>query len=97
MRSDETKDRDIQGYLEAPSKYNILVQVEARQRERGLQFNQTRSHAVALYNTLFAACIEKALCMKSTGELYQIVRSALRVPRIVFKIELETWSTRSTK
>ena len=30
-------------------------------QERGLQFNQTRSHAIVLYNTLPAVCIEKAL------------------------------------
>ena len=33
-------------------------------QEKGLHFDQTRSHAVVLYNTLPAACIEKAVCMK---------------------------------
>ena len=50
-RSKETKDRAIQEYLETPSKYRILVQFEARSRER-LAIFQTRSHAVVLYNTL---------------------------------------------
>ena len=34
-------------------------------QKRGLQFYQTRSHAIVLYNTLPAICIEKAVCMKS--------------------------------
>ena len=34
MRSHETKDRAIQEYLETPSKNSILVQFEARSRER---------------------------------------------------------------
>ena len=54
-------------------------------QERGLQFYQTRSHAVVLYNTLLAACIEKAVCMKTTDELYQKVRLTPRVPRVVLK------------
>ena len=33
-------------------------------QEKGLQFYQTRSHAVVLYNTLPAVCNEKAVCMK---------------------------------
>ena len=54
-------------------------------QERGLQFYQTRSHAVVLYNTLPAACIEKAVCMKTTDELHQKVRLTPRVPRVVLK------------
>ena len=34
MRSDETKDRAMQEYLETTSKYSILVQFKARSRER---------------------------------------------------------------
>ena len=34
MRSDKTKDRAIQEYLETPLKYCILVQFEVRPRER---------------------------------------------------------------
>ena len=85
MRSDETKDHAIQEYLETLSKYSILVQFGACPRERELQFYQTRSHAVVLYNTLLAACIEKAVCMKTTDELYQKVRLTPRVPRVVLK------------
>ena len=53
--------------------------------EEGLQFYQTRSHAVALHNTLFAAWIEKAVCMKTQDELYQKVHLTPRVPRVVLK------------
>ena len=54
-------------------------------QERGLQFYQTGSHAVVLHNTLFAACIEKAVCMETTDELYQKVRLTPKVPRVVLK------------
>ena len=53
--------------------------------QRCLQLHQTRSHALILYNTLPAACMEKAVCMKSTDELYQKVRLTPRVPRVVLK------------
>ena len=48
-------------------------------QEKDLQFHQTRSHAVVLYNTLPAACVEKAVCVKTQDELCQ------RVPRVVLK------------
>ena len=52
---------------------------------RGLQFYQTRSHAVVLCNTLLATCNEKVVCMKTQNELYQQVRLTPRVPRVVQK------------
>ena len=54
-------------------------------QEKGLHFYQTRSHAVVLYNTLPATGIEKAVCVKTTDELYQKVRLTPRVPRDVLK------------
>ena len=54
-------------------------------QERGQQFYQTRSHAVVLHNTLPAACIEKAVYMKTTDELFQKVRLTPRAPRVVLK------------
>ena len=38
-------------------------------QERGLKFYQTGSHAIVLYNTLPAVCIEKTVCMKTNEEL----------------------------
>ena len=46
-------------------------------------FFQKRSHAVVLYNTLLAACIEKAVWMKTQDELIQKVRLTPRVPQVV--------------
>ena len=54
-------------------------------QEIGLQYHQTRSHAVVLHNTLPAACIEKAVCMKTQDELHQKFRSTLGVLRVVLK------------
>ena len=42
-------------------------------QKKGLQFYQTRSNAVVLYNTLHAMCIEKVVYMKSGEELYNKV------------------------
>ena len=74
MRSHETKDRARQEYLETLSKYGMLVHIYP-----------TRSHAVVLYNTLSAACIQKAVCMETQYELHQKVNLAPRVPRVVLK------------
>ena len=54
-------------------------------QERGLQLYQTWSHAVVLDNTLPAACIEKAVCMKTTDQCYQNVRLTPRVSRVALK------------
>ena len=83
-RLDETKDCPIREYLEAPSKSGILCSLKLA-HEKGLQFYQTRSHAVVLYNTLPAAFIEKAVCMKTQEELYQKVRLTPSLPWVVLK------------
>ena len=54
-------------------------------QEKGSHFFQTRSHAVVLHTTQPAACIEKAVCMKTQEELYQKVRLTPRLPRVVVK------------
>ena len=51
-------------------------------QEKGLQFYQTRSHAVVLYDTLPAEFIEKVICMKPKEQLYQ--RASAR-PRFVLR------------
>ena len=50
-----------------------------------MQFYQTRSQAVVLYNTLPAACIEKAVCMKTKEELHLKALLTPRMPRVVLK------------
>ena len=54
-------------------------------QKRGLQFYQTRSHAIVLYNTLPAVCIGKAVCMKTKEELYHKVYLTPRLQRVVLK------------
>ena len=54
-------------------------------QKKGLQFHQTRSHAIVLYNTLPAICIEKAACMKTKGDLYHKVNQSARLPRVILK------------
>ena len=51
-------------------------------QQRGLQFYQTRSNAVLLYDTLPAEFIEKAICMKTKDQLHQRESEILR-PRVV--------------
>ena len=51
-------------------------------QERGLRFDQTRSNAVVLYDTLPAEFMEKAVCIKTGEQLHQ--RESER-PRIALK------------
>ena len=53
--------------------------------KRGLQFCQTRSHAIVLHNTLPSICIDKAVCMRTQEELYRKVHRSPRVLRITQK------------
>ena len=84
-RLDETEDRTMQEYTEALSKYSMLVQFEARSREKLANF--TKHCHIQWFSTtlLLAACIEKAVCMKTLEELYQKIRLIPRVPRVVLK------------
>ena len=50
---------------------------------KGLRFYQTRSHAIALFNTLLAICIEKVVYMKTGEDLYCKVHQSPRLPRVV--------------
>ena len=83
MRFIKSKNRALQEYLETTSRHSILVQFLPAQ-ERGLQFYQTRSNAVVLYDTLPAESIEEAICMKTKDQLYQRLSVILK-PRVVLK------------
>ena len=60
-------------------------------QQRGLQFYQTRSNAVILYDTLPAEFIEKAICMKTKGQLYQRESVILR-PHVVLGADSQSGS-----
>ena len=81
---DKAKDCSIQKTWKPHQNMVNWCNLELAQ-ERGLQFYQTRSHAIVLYSTLPAVCIEKVLCMKAKNALYQKVRLTPRVPRVVLK------------
>ena len=71
----------------APNNFKIRYWCKKKlAQQRGMQFYQTRSHAMVLCNTLPAICIEKALCVKTQEELYQKVRLTPRLPRVVLKV-----------
>ena len=65
MRLDKAKDCSIQKYLETLSRNTVYWCNLKLAQERGLLFYQTRSHAIVLYDTLPAVCIEKVVCMKT--------------------------------
>ena len=52
-------------------------------QRKGLQFHQTQSPAIALFNTLRAICVERVVCMKTGEELYCKVCQSPRLPRVV--------------
>ena len=60
----------------------------------GLQFYQTRSNAVILYDTQPAEFIEKAICMKHKDQLYQLYQgtSVILRPRVVLKADSKNGS-----
>ena len=58
-----------------------------------MQFYQTRSHTIALFNTLPAICMEKVVYMKTGQDLYCKVHQSPRLPRVV----LTSNSSRSEK
>ena len=60
-------------------------------QQTGLQFDQTRSHAVVLYNTLLAEFIEKAICMKTKDLIYQRESVILR-PRVALRVNSQSGS-----
>ena len=58
-------------------------------QRKGLQFYQTRSHAVALFNTLLAIRIETVVYMKTGEDLYCKVFQSPRLPRVVLTPNLQ--------
>ena len=64
--------------------------------KKGLQFYQTLSHAIFLYNTLPASCIERAVCMKTNEELYYRVSQPTKISSSHAETELAKWTTGST-
>ena len=83
-RSDETKDRAIQEYLETSPEYSKLVRVENSLKRKDCCFTK-QGRMQSFYDTLPAVCIEKVVCMKTKDELFQKVRLTPRVPRAVLK------------
>ena len=90
VRLGQAKNRTIQNYLETSSKHSVLVRSRKLAQKTGLQFYQTRSHSIVLYNTLPAICIEKAVCMKTKEELYHKIYQSSRLPRVVLKPNSQT-------
>ena len=77
------KNRAIKKCLETLSNTVFWCNLKFAQQS-GLQFYQTRSNAVLLYDTLLAEFIEKAICMKTKDQLYQREIVILK-PRVVLK------------
>ena len=65
------------------SRQNTVYWCNLRLAQRkGLQFYQTRSHAITLSSTLPAICVEKVECMKFGQEWHCKVYQSPRLPRI---------------
>ena len=80
----QAKDRTTQKYY-LPHQNTVYWCKLKLAQKKGLQFYQTRSHAIVLYNTLPAICIEKAVCMKTKEELFHKVCQSPRLPRVILK------------
>ena len=84
-RSNKTKNRLHTRILGDAFKIRKIGAIWSSLERKACIFYQTRSHAVVLWNTLLAACVGKAVCMKTQEELYQKVRLPSRVPRVVLR------------
>ena len=84
MRPEQSKNHSTQKILGNLIKIVYCCNLKLAQK-RGLQFYQTRSHAIVLYNTLLAVCIEKLVCVKTKEELYHKVYLTPGLPRVVLK------------
>ena len=51
--------------------------------KEGLQFYQNRSHAIVLFNTLSAICLERVVYMETGEDFYCKVHQSPRSPRVV--------------
>ena len=89
MRLDQAKDRSIQNTWKPLQNAENWCNLKLAQ-ERGLQFYQTRSHEIVLYDTVPAVCIEKAVCVKTKEELHQEVRLTLRLSLVVLEANLHS-------
>ena len=58
-------------------------------QRKGLQFHQTRSHAIALCNKQLATCIEKVVYMKTGEDFYCKVHQSPKLPRVVLTPNLQ--------
>ena len=81
--------------LENASKYSILVYLRVAQ-SKGLLFDQTRSNAIILYNTLPAMCIEKVVARKSGEDLYSKTYQSPVAPQRVANLIHERQDTTSS-
>ena len=90
MRLVTSKNRAMQEYLETPSEYSILVQLEVGSRERTAILSN-KVNAVILFGTLLAEFIEKERCMKTKDQLYERESVLLR-KRVVLKINSQCGS-----
>ena len=98
MNSDHVRERDYD--LTKPRiavyKNNWKIQQNALSwcnlriaQSRGLQFYQTRTKAIILYNTLLEMCIEKVVIRKPAEELYnKSYQSSIAPQRMVLKPNL---------
>ena len=96
MRSDKSKDRAIQEYLDTPSKYSILVQFEARSRERLAILPNTATRSRSPRHTTHSLHWESVM-YEDTGGALQEGSPHSESTTYRTEIELAIWSTRSTK
>ena len=66
-------------------KIHCIGAIGSSLRREELQFCQTRSHAIVLYNTLPVICIETAACMKTKEALHYNRYQSPKLPRVILK------------
>ena len=96
VRPDESQDCSVPEYLEIYQKYSVYWCDLKVAQKKGLQFYETRSNAIVLYNTLPAMCIEKVVYMKCRR---RIIQQSVSISKVTAKsrtqAEFASWTSGS--
>ena len=88
IRSGQTQKYGVQNTWKVLKHTGYWCNLKLAQR-KGFQFSQTRSKAIALFNTLLAMCIEKVVHMKTGEDLYSKVHHTPKLPCVVLPSNLQ--------
>ena len=86
FNNDLSKPRKVRYYSKWKPHQDAVYWIHlARAQEKGLQFWQTRSHAIVVHDSVPADCIEKVVSMQGDETLYHRLSTPRPAPKIILK------------